>query len=311
MKCEDCLPLLEEYIDGELKQTEVATISSHLVTCNACSGEFDLLTAEQDVYARYDRELTIPPPMWNEIAGRTVAVAQPVESKSQFSLRGWFALPSFRWSFAGALALVLLAAAMGMVYLRTTKKSPDFEAKKGIGKPEQPKEPTVPREKKPAPIPGPIDETQKIAGVGPKIQRRNSTQANRERVAAKAAAGDQSDVLFSDVALSAAEERETATHIEQAQNLLRSVRNIEGSDDNSDVDVTYEKALSRRLLNENVVLRREAEMRGRFPTKVLLADLEPFLIDIANLPDKAAPNDLRVLKDRVLKTEIVAALQAY
>lgn len=307
MKCEDCLPLLEEYIDGELKETEVATISSHLVTCNACSGEFDLLTAEQDVYARYDRELTVAPAMWNEIAGRTVAVAQRVESKPQFSLRSWFALPSFRWSVAGALAFLLLAAAIGMVYLRTTKKSPDFDAVNGIGKPEQPKEPTVPREKQP----DSINVIQQFAGADPKIQRRNPIQANRKRVAVKAPAADQSDVLFSDTALSAAEERETATHIEQAQNLLRSVRNIEGSEGNSDVDVTYEKALSRRLLNENVVLRREAEMRGRFPTKVLLADLEPFLIDIANLPDKAAPNDLRVLKDRVMKTEIVAALQAY
>jgi hypothetical protein len=194
-----------------------------------------------------------------------------------------------------------------MVYLRTTKKSPDLEARKGIGKPELPKEPTVAREKKPEPV----DVTPQLAGARPPVQRRNPSPVSRERLTPKTPAVDQSDVLFSDVALSATEERETANHIEQAQNLLRSVRNIEGSEGDSDVDVTYEKALSRRLLTENVVLRREAEMRGRFPTKVLLTDLEPFLIDIANLPDKAAPNDLRVLKDRVLKTEIVAALQAY
>src|SRR6185295_2929535 len=115
----------------------------------------------------------------------------------------------------------------------------------------------------------------------------------------------------SDVAYSLAEDQETQAHIEKAQNLLRSVRNIEISEDDTDVDVTYEKALSRRLLNENVILRREAEMNGKFPAKTLLADLEPFLIDIANLPDKPAAEDLRVLKQRVQKTEIVAALQGY
>jgi len=125
------------------------------------------------------------------------------------------------------------------------------------------------------------------------------------------AGANQSDVLFTDVAYSAAEEEETQKHIEQAQNLLRSVRNIEFSEDDTEVDVSYEKALSRQLLNENVVLRRDAEMSGKFPVKTLLSSLEPFLLDIANLPDKTSPDDLRVIKDRVEKTEIVAALHSY
>jgi hypothetical protein len=80
------------------------------------------------------------------------------------------------------------------------------------------------------------------------------------------------------------------------------------ADGDEEIDVTYDKALSRRLLNENVVLRRDAEMKAKFPTKTLLADLEPFLIDIANLPDRARAEDVRVIKERVQKTEIVAAL---
>jgi hypothetical protein len=121
----------------------------------------------------------------------------------------------------------------------------------------------------------------------------------------------QADVLFSDVAFSAAEDEETERHIEQAQNLLRSVRNMEFSDDDTEVDVSYEKVLSRRLLNENVVLRRDAEMTGKYPVKILLSSLEPFLLDIANLPERASPDDLREIKDRVQKTEIVAALHSY
>ena len=58
-------------------------------------------------------------------------------------------------------------------------------------------------------------------------------------------------------------------------------------------------------------MRRDAEMKAKFPTKTLLADLEPLLIDIANLPDRARPEDVRVIKERVQKTEIVAALLDY
>jgi hypothetical protein len=52
-------------------------------------------------------------------------------------------------------------------------------------------------------------------------------------------------------------------------------------------------------------------MKAKFPTKILLADLEPFLIDIANLPDHARAEDVRAIKERVQKTEIVAALLDY
>ena len=104
------------------------------------------------------------------------------------------------------------------------------------------------------------------------------------------------------------EEKETAKHIEQTENLLRSIRNYIVADGEEEIDVSYDKALSRRLLIENVVLRRDAEMKAKFPTKTLLADLEPLLIDIANLPDHAKPEEVRAIKERVQKTEIVAAL---
>ena len=118
-------------------------------------------------------------------------------------------------------------------------------------------------------------------------------------------------MLSADLASFDPDEQDTAKHIEQTENLLRSIRNVPVSDSDDEVDVTYDKALSRRLLIENVVLRRDAEMKAKFPTKTLLADLEPFLIDIANLPDRAKPEEVRAIKDRVRKTEIVAALVDY
>ena len=122
---------------------------------------------------------------------------------------------------------------------------------------------------------------------------------------------DNPGVLSSDLAYMDIDDQDTVNHIEQTQNLLRSIRNVPVSDTDEEIDVTYDKALSRRLLNENVVLRRDAEMKAKFPTKTLLADLEPLLIDIANLPDRARPEEVREIKERVQKTEIVAALMDY
>jgi flagellar biosynthesis/type III secretory pathway ATPase len=127
----------------------------------------------------------------------------------------------------------------------------------------------------------------------------------------KRGADNQSDVLFADTSFTDLEDKDTASHLQQAQNLLISVRSIQLSDDDQEIDVSYEKAESRRLLDENIVLRRDAEMAGKFPAKTMLGSLEPFLIDIANLPDKAPAKDLRQIRDRVEKTEIVAELRAY
>lgn len=122
---------------------------------------------------------------------------------------------------------------------------------------------------------------------------------------------DNPGVLSSELAYLDIDDQDTVNHIEQTQNLLLSIRNVPVSDSDEEIDVSYDKALSQRLLNENVVLRRDAEMKAKFPTKTLLADLEPLLIDIANLPDRARPEEVREIKERVQKTEIVAALMEY
>lgn len=140
------------------------------------------------------------------------------------------------------------------------------------------------------------------------VQSKTVTPIKRIR---KPIHADNPGVLSADLGAYDLDDRETANHIEQTENLLRSIRNVSLSDSDDEVDVSYDKALSRRLLIENVVLRRDAEMKAKFPTKALLSDLEPLLIDIANLPDRAKPEDVRAIKERVQKTEIVAALVDY
>src|SRR6185369_4857345 len=81
---------------------------------------------------------------------------------------------------------------------------------------------------------------------------------------------DQSDVVSTDLGYQDLEDVDTAKHLEQTQNLFRSIRNVQLNDTDQEIDVSYDKALSRRLLNENIVLRRDAEMNAKFPAKTLL-----------------------------------------
>ncbi len=264
MKCEVCTNLLEEYLDGELGVEDQERVSEHLITCLSCAEEFAGLTAEQELFARYDRELEVSPSLWNGIEEQIV----PVTERSY----GWLKIA----------AVLILSIGLGSVYFFSKEKEPPLSPQ------------TKPAQQEFArfTLPKPVQKT-RIKKITKTIKR------------------DNPGVISSDLAYLDIDDQDTANHIEQTQNLLRSIRNVSFSDNDEEIDVTYDKALSQRLLNENVVLRREAEMKAKFPTKTLLADLEPFLIDIANLPDHARPEDVRVIKERVQKTEIVAALTEY
>lgn len=102
----------------------------------------------------------------------------------------------------------------------------------------------------------------------------------------------------------------TARHVEQAQVLLRSFRNARaGGDDPATTEIAYEKRRSKELLYRNILLRREAASRGNIEVESLLSNLEPILIDIANLPDKPAQDEVRSITERMRKKNIVAMLQ--
>lgn len=240
MKSEVDLELLKEYFDGDV-------------------------AAEEELFARYDRELQVPAELWSRIESEVA----PVERSSY----GWW---------LGIAAVLVLTIGLGFVFLMSRKS----ETIASIKLPEE----------------APVVREWNLVTEKP---------LTRIRRTVKPIPTDNPGVLSTDLGYLDIDEQDTAKHIEQTENLLRSIRNFPLSDTDDEVDVSYDKALSRRLLIENVVLRREAEMKAKFPTKTLLADLEPFLIDIANLPDQAKPEEVRAIKERVQKTEIVAALLDY
>ncbi|HEU4508361.1 MAG TPA: zf-HC2 domain-containing protein, partial [Pyrinomonadaceae bacterium] len=278
MKCEVCLERLEEYLDGELAATDREQVAAHLIACGECSAEFDLLGEEQELFARYDRGVEVPPFLWTRIAARLPVARQ----------RLWFDLVAVR---IGAMAIVLIA----IVILTTDKTDKKTDQKQDQGAKQVAVATTPPKQPE-------------VSPAKPEPKRKQRTVVTR---VVKPRVAEQSDVWSTEFLALDMDERDTARHIEQTEMLLRSIRNFPVPDSDEEVDVSYDKELSRRLLNENVVLRREAEMKAKFPTKTLLADLEPLLLDIANLPDRARPEEVRAIKERVQKTQIVAALMDF
>ncbi len=102
----------------------------------------------------------------------------------------------------------------------------------------------------------------------------------------------------------------TTKHFERAQMLLRAFRNAPVSG-NATFDLAYEKKRARRLIYETIILRREAETRGDWPMEEVLSNLEPLLLDIANLPPRPTMDDVTPIRERMQKQEIVAKLQLY
>jgi hypothetical protein len=102
---------------------------------------------------------------------------------------------------------------------------------------------------------------------------------------------------------------ETIRHFEKAQLMLRSFRNESASKTSSAPDLAYERQLSRRLLYRNILLRRDAEMKGNLPAEEALSNLEPLLLDIANLPDNPSSGEIGGIRERLRRTELIASLQ--
>jgi hypothetical protein len=106
-------------------------------------------------------------------------------------------------------------------------------------------------------------------------------------------------------------DEDTLKHFEKAQIFLRSFRNLKAGESDSAFEVADDKQRSQTLLFKNVLLRREAEAKGNRPVEQVLSDLEPLLIDIANLSDKAARDEIGAIRERLQKKEMIATLQIY
>jgi hypothetical protein len=114
MKCEACLTLIEEFVDGSLVEREASRVEAHLSDCPTCAEFYKEVKAEQEVYARYERDIEVSPRLWAAIESR-IKQERPQESPGLFarlrqSLAMMFATPRL----SPALAALLVARTVGL-----------------------------------------------------------------------------------------------------------------------------------------------------------------------------------------------------
>lgn len=347
MKCEECLPRIEEYVDGELDGRTRERMETHLLTCPNCTSELEELRREQEVYANYRRDIEVAPAHWNIVRARIEQErdASPQTSRRRLRERFREALVSRRRlqpAFVAAIFLIVVGISAGVIYLNF-RHGQDSVAS-GPPKPVDPGLPVgtlggalppvkndenreaVAREREPENN-NPNRRTPSVARntAAPLAQKKTTVVARlprSEKPGVKQPTPDGSAQLELAMAGSTITgmrrnepeatgdlDFEIARHAERAELLLRSFRNVRLSASTRSLDVSYEKGNARKLLYQNIALRRDAATSGDQSAAEVLNMLEPILLDIANLPDRAKARDVRSIEQRMEKKEIVATLQ--
>ena len=104
---------------------------------------------------------------------------------------------------------------------------------------------------------------------------------------------------------------EVSVHLEQVKLLLRSFKNFDFMPAAYQDDLAYEKRRARKLLTDNLLLRRDSQASGDIGTEELLNEMETYLLDIANLHDDPVEVEVETIKKRMKRNEIIAALQIH
>lgn len=371
MRCVDCLPLIEEYFDGEVAERTAEQMSAHLSTCADCSAALDALSFEQEVYARYDRGgLEVTPALWARVSAEIAREPlpqnrieeRPFLSRVRASVAAALSTLTARPALASSLALLLVGVTAGSLWFSQVRKdlppavAVNTPTSNGVNVTAPPPEKVGNENPEAKPSTTPVEVNP--AAVSHERGREAAATSPREKTTAQTNGGESipDDKFNALVAASSAqpqsypgtvdikydgrelrpedspehvnvggndvsvvntsaqvldpEQKEVARHVEQAQMLLRSIKNAraEGGDT---VNVAYEKQLSRKLLGDNVTLQIDAETRGDKETKQVLDRIEPYLLDIANMHDNASREEVRSIRERIDRKEIIAALQVY
>ena len=126
MSCEHCQAELEDFLYGELAESQSAAVRAHLASCPACAQERDTLERENEIFAEYYEQTALEPApeIWEAIRTRiqteTPAAAPQPEPAGWFRhLQTWLAGSLVVRQLAFGAALVLLSVAATTLYFKT------------------------------------------------------------------------------------------------------------------------------------------------------------------------------------------------
>jgi hypothetical protein len=347
MRCEECLPLLDEYAYGEIKAPLSETVAAHLGACTVCTKEWAALRQERDFFVQ--GTVKASPALLNavrmRIAEESATRASGHLGKLRGLLAGAFMSSATRPAFGVVAMLMILALAL--VLFRYAQSGRDEFQGESISQ-NNPRDnislmiPADPPNEVPAgemyvrPPDIKSDKeiaSQLISGGASKDRRavvpqtvktravrvkQNVSNTHPKVVPPQTGRGlsiNTTSAIAGAVRIQNTNtpefDVEIARHIEKSQMLLRSFKNGGLSEGDITFDLVYEKQMSKSLLNKNILLRHDAEDEGDEAAQTLLNRLEPILRDIANLKGNSYLEDARLIKERMRREEIIPALRLF
>jgi hypothetical protein len=325
--CHKIAERLVELVFDELSEEGRRQLLAEVNACEPCRAEYRALEKTLSTFEAVSAAMMPDEDYWSGYQARLRAKLAADEPQSfwqawRAGLRGFATKPAW----AVALAALLLMALFIWVFLRQTVDKPQApqraEEKPPVIEPNAGKPENEQKNAK-----GPGDE-EKRDNLQPQPKQPQETDSIHRRdlnsVAGvrpdKSAKPGQTKIVEKTLpqmatrlepyaSISAVVDEETLRHFEKSQLLLRAFRNAAAGE--AVEEIADDRQRSRDLLFKNVLLRREAEAKGNLAVEQVLGDLEPLLLDIANLPEGATPDDLRAVRERMQKREIIATLQVY
>ncbi len=310
-------------IDGELPPSEVTALERHLVGCPACqSARADFLLLRSQIA---DYRPILDPSASRRALAQIMSRREPatqyaknattLAGSSRSGLLEAFKTLRFNPTLA-TVALLLVAGAIVFVLYRAQQgtrdvanlpqkneqapanvtsaaaPSPIVGVNESFSKPGsqdqladnsrrkalkgEPRE-TGPNQRKPS---SRIKPTRERSSPKPLPQPFSAAPPTYASTKDRAVPGDVAAVVSAD------SETLTARHLEQSELLLRAFRNVRWGRKGIGSELSYERKRAQKLVNQNIMLRREADAAGDVQLATLLGSLEPILLDIANLRDK-------------------------
>ena len=284
----DCLnaSILQAWLDGELSPEAAAATRSHLAVCAGCAEQ--ARTAEKTL-ALVDEAWQAELPVFVPGARLRARIEEGLAAQPAKADHWWgWQIAVGQWRIGAAIAVLAIAVAAAVTIRSQRGVMPSLDVSAPVIVPEMPVKPLQPAPDLTLPAPENRVTKSNVDSEPPSVRRRRAVidRANRPTWL----------------------QSETNTHLVQTQLLLRSFRNAETE---TVSDLAYERELSRELLNRNRLLRRRAEQKEQTRAQELLNDIEPLLLDIANLPERPNPEEMRSLQELIRDQQIIAELQLY
>jgi hypothetical protein len=132
MRCEEFETKVEDYFDGELSEIMSELLTQHLSVCKTCASLYTKLETEQELYLRYECDVSPAPAFWDNVMARASQEDATHRSWPLTSVRGWlgktienFNVPRFSTSLTALIVLAAIGVTIGVMrYANLRERSP-------------------------------------------------------------------------------------------------------------------------------------------------------------------------------------------